>query len=837
MADTSSSSKQSQGNTRAQLISQMKQALPHFADEKIREVISKCDDDEGKLSEWINHHFDKNPAKDWSEVGKKSKQANLKDKKAEDNKPIQSKLPARGTKGRNAADTPRDRSGNSMTFAIPKGKHPTIIGIQGKTIQALQAETGARIFVPNRDEQSTLVRLMGEPATVEAAKGRLEQLLNFPLKTGDLGIITMSIPKKAHSAIIGKGGQILSDLEKTHGCAIQFPGRQDDTNEVRIQGVREDCHMTCDDLTSIAAKEGCSVQILSLSFGSDFDTPNVSLPTPAASSDAQQHHQGNAANNNGLLNGTSDGITSGIDNIGAHLGSNGVGSSSSAPAPSSAATTSTRAGSSAASSAAAAASSAAQHTGSAGSAGSGVLFGYPGQAKLPPPHNMLAPASLLPNPQAQEDTKAAAIANEIIDKLIGSGLSLDLESRFHGLLLPTANMVQYHMRVRLHERVQGRRHKLAELEQQGGNEFVTLERLDQEVHQKEKLLEQLRDDMRKLQLRVSATETDLLKTRKDHASAKHRADAVGQQVADEKQQVDLFEHALVKAESAAQRVTAAWDSWLKKLSQHNINDWDFSDMNTLLGCLGVSPQFFKNNGIEPSMLACIDDSLLRELSWNNERLRFGERRHLLIALRAILNAQRKPLTEGTHAASFDVVTYLMMWGLNIQVPSLALSSHPLAQKHAIAWSVEDVATLFRRLGLEAAAQGCERERVCGAVLLTMYRKDCFTLELPTLGDAIHMWKEASMLQRNVFGKNLPTNTGLWTVDDSPVQRLSPEDVAKCFEDHKLAELAVLCIREKVSGVVVASVRRMEDIATVDFACPGDRIRFLKVCEQLTLECK
>jgi hypothetical protein len=65
------------------------------------------------------------------------------------------------------------------------------------------------------------VRLKGEPKLVNKIKAELEKRV-APLR--DRVVLAVEVPVSSHSALIGRGGQHLTELQNKTNTTIQFPG-------------------------------------------------------------------------------------------------------------------------------------------------------------------------------------------------------------------------------------------------------------------------------------------------------------------------------------------------------------------------------------------------------------------------------------------------------------------------------------------------------------------------------------------------------------------------------------------------------------------------------------
>jgi hypothetical protein len=74
---------------------------------------------------------------------------------------------------------------------------------------------------PRYGEPSDEVRLRGEPKLVQKLKGELEKAV-VVLK--DRVVLGVEIPAAQHRALIGRGGQHLTEFQTRLGVQVQFPG-------------------------------------------------------------------------------------------------------------------------------------------------------------------------------------------------------------------------------------------------------------------------------------------------------------------------------------------------------------------------------------------------------------------------------------------------------------------------------------------------------------------------------------------------------------------------------------------------------------------------------------
>jgi len=129
------------------------------------------------------------------------------------------------------------------------------------------------IRFPRQGEPSDEVRLRGDPKLVSKVKAELEKTV---ATLRDRVILAIEIPTAQHRALIGRGGQHLTDLQNRHGVQVQFPGSRsyhqvgeaenasefaevEPVNIVKVSGRRGACAKAIEDLKSqvkSAAPEG-----------------------------------------------------------------------------------------------------------------------------------------------------------------------------------------------------------------------------------------------------------------------------------------------------------------------------------------------------------------------------------------------------------------------------------------------------------------------------------------------------------------------------------------------------------------------------------------------------
>lgn len=748
----------------------LKKMFPHMRDDHVASILSECHSDEKAVNAWIDSHLELSKrgsqpssptSKEWSEVsGKGSKKAKSRptgdkpkaETQADDGKSGRGKAGgdrSNGLSGRTVFTRPSNfinRDQGVIEIIVPRPKLSLLLGSQGATLAQLkESNQGVQINIPDRSNGSSLVQIVGDREKVDKVINRISEIIGQQVVSGRLGWLTIDVPKRGHPLLIGKSGLKLSEIEKTHNCAIIVPQRDGSETCVTIEGKYDDCYKA-----KGLIEETCRTEV-SVPFNvvvSDF--PGQEAAAPATST---------------VMNGLPPPSRRPVQH-------------DEAPQP---------------------------------------TFDAPASANYVPP--------LIMRHITPEEMNAVRAADAIIEQLM-SHSQFDLKSRVQGIPLPEANALQLHMRHRLRERLTTQRSKIEELKLEESVNVKKRDDLRIRHNDTKTRVDHLQTELKELKKKLEEAEAELKSIFVDLQGKQKVVDDASKFYAAEVEAADRLQRAVGIADETSRHITEAWVSWLLKLRDHTFTSWTLDDMSTLLYCLGIDSQILLDNGIEPTMLGHVDDVLLKDIRRNSDgaALSFGERRYILIAIRSILNEKRPPVDQDLsrlqNYTADQVVLYLMCWGLNVS-----------PEKEVIVWNVDAVENYFRKLNMPIAAEACAAAHVCGAVLLTMYKKDCFGLQLSTLGDTVALWTEASRLQQDVFGKMAQTvriheaGVGGWTV----------LDVVQYLEARDLRELAQVCAREKISGHVLINIDRNEDLASVDFARPGDRIRLLQICKQIVCE--
>uniref|UniRef100_A0A8C2CY64 Vigilin n=1 Tax=Cyprinus carpio TaxID=7962 RepID=A0A8C2CY64_CYPCA len=117
--------------------------------------------------------------------------------------------------------------------------HRYIIGQKGAGIRKMMEEYEVNIWVPQPEQQSDIIKITGQVASVERAKqGLLERVKELQAEQEDRALrsykVTLSVDPKYHPKIIGRKGAVISQIRKDYDVNVQFPDKGDEQQDVIV---------------------------------------------------------------------------------------------------------------------------------------------------------------------------------------------------------------------------------------------------------------------------------------------------------------------------------------------------------------------------------------------------------------------------------------------------------------------------------------------------------------------------------------------------------------------------------------------------------------------------
>uniref|UniRef100_A0A672NQT9 Vigilin n=1 Tax=Sinocyclocheilus grahami TaxID=75366 RepID=A0A672NQT9_SINGR len=117
--------------------------------------------------------------------------------------------------------------------------HRYIIGQKGAGIRKMMEDYEVNIWVPQPEQQSDIIKITGQVASVERAKqGLLERVKELQAEQEDRVLrsykVTLSVDPKYHPKIIGRKGAVISQIRKDYDVNVQFPDKGDEQQDVIV---------------------------------------------------------------------------------------------------------------------------------------------------------------------------------------------------------------------------------------------------------------------------------------------------------------------------------------------------------------------------------------------------------------------------------------------------------------------------------------------------------------------------------------------------------------------------------------------------------------------------
>ncbi|XP_012215357.1 vigilin [Linepithema humile] len=122
-------------------------------------------------------------------------------------------------------------------ITVPKIYHPFIYGAHNENLNAMMAETGARINIPPASVQQDEITIAGEKEGVLAAKQKIESIYKDMEKR--CTTVSVEVPKSQHKYVIGPRGSTISEILQTTGVSVEMPAPDSATGTITLRGPQE----------------------------------------------------------------------------------------------------------------------------------------------------------------------------------------------------------------------------------------------------------------------------------------------------------------------------------------------------------------------------------------------------------------------------------------------------------------------------------------------------------------------------------------------------------------------------------------------------------------------
>ncbi|KAG5317065.1 VIGLN protein, partial [Acromyrmex heyeri] len=122
-------------------------------------------------------------------------------------------------------------------ITVPKIYHPFIYGAHNENLNAMMAETGARINIPPASVQQDEITIAGEKEGVLAAKQKIDNIYKDMAKR--CTTVSVEVPKSQHKYVIGPRGSTIAEILQTTGVSVEMPAPDSATGTITLRGPQE----------------------------------------------------------------------------------------------------------------------------------------------------------------------------------------------------------------------------------------------------------------------------------------------------------------------------------------------------------------------------------------------------------------------------------------------------------------------------------------------------------------------------------------------------------------------------------------------------------------------
>ncbi|CAK9823134.1 Hdlbp [Anthophora retusa] len=122
-------------------------------------------------------------------------------------------------------------------ISVPKIYHPFIHGAHNENLNAMMAETGARINIPPASVQEDEITIAGEKEGVLAAKQKIEAIYRDMEKR--CTTVSVEVPKSQHKYVIGPRGSTIAEILQVTGVSVEMPASDSPTGTITLRGPQE----------------------------------------------------------------------------------------------------------------------------------------------------------------------------------------------------------------------------------------------------------------------------------------------------------------------------------------------------------------------------------------------------------------------------------------------------------------------------------------------------------------------------------------------------------------------------------------------------------------------
>eukprot|EP00730_Choanoeca_flexa_P000140 TRINITY_DN10063_c0_g1_i1.p1 TRINITY_DN10063_c0_g1~~TRINITY_DN10063_c0_g1_i1.p1 ORF type:complete len:1206 (+),score=461.47 TRINITY_DN10063_c0_g1_i1:142-3759(+) len=134
----------------------------------------------------------------------------------------------------------------AVEYDLPFEYHRHLIGQKGADIREFQNKYDVRLDIPKPEEQKNSITIRGVASKIAAAKeGLKEKMPQLEDAKAQSFSMTIVVPNKHHSSLIGQRGAVVNKLRETYGVRLDFNKESDD---IVLTGYQEKCEECAADI-------------------------------------------------------------------------------------------------------------------------------------------------------------------------------------------------------------------------------------------------------------------------------------------------------------------------------------------------------------------------------------------------------------------------------------------------------------------------------------------------------------------------------------------------------------------------------------------------------------
>lgn len=128
-----------------------------------------------------------------------------------------------------------DASSRSVDrLVVPKIYHPFIFGPFNETLNAIMAETGAKVNIPPQMVMKDEITITGDRNAVKAAKDRVSAIYEDIEKNSQT--VSIEVKKAQHKYIVGPKGSTLNEIFQSTGVSVEMPPPDTPSETIVLRG-------------------------------------------------------------------------------------------------------------------------------------------------------------------------------------------------------------------------------------------------------------------------------------------------------------------------------------------------------------------------------------------------------------------------------------------------------------------------------------------------------------------------------------------------------------------------------------------------------------------------